>query len=113
MPVRLNLSLYQANPEKALLTITKEDDNTAQDLTGASIEVYVKPTRDTADDDPDVTLLSTGSGEVVITGLATAGMATVTFPNDLPAITQWWRADVIVSGQRKTCAFGSLTVENT
>ncbi len=112
MPVRLNLSLYEANPEKASITIVQEDNNAPQSLTGAVIEVYVKPTRETADTDLSVVKLSTVTSEVVVVSAAN-GTATITFPNTLVAGTHWWRADVIITGQRKTCAFGSLVVENT
>lgn len=112
MPVRLNLSLYEGNPEKASITIVQEDNNAPQNLTGAVVEAYVKSTRELADTDLSVTKLSTVSGGVVITS-AENGTATITFPNTLPAGTHWWRVDVIIAGQRKTCAFGSLVVEDT
>ena len=112
MPVRSNLTLYEANPEKASITILKEDDGLAQNLTGATIETYVKPTASTADADGSVVKLSTATGEIVVVSAA-AGTATITFPATLGAGTKWWRTDVIISGQRKTCVFGSLYIENT
>lgn len=112
MPDRLNILLYEGNVEKASLVITKEDDDTPQDITAAFIEVYIKPDRDVADNDGSVVKLSDSTGEVVKTS-PLLGQATVTFPDDLPAGTLWWRVDVILSGQRKTACFGTLLIENT
>jgi hypothetical protein len=113
MPVRINLTLYEANPERATITVVQEDNNLPVDLTGGLIEVFVKPTATTADADGSVVKLSTTAGSVLISSPATAGIAVIIFPSTLSSGTKWWRADVVISGQRKTCAFGSLTVENT
>lgn len=112
MPVRINLTLYEANPEKASITVIQEDNNAPQNLTGAVIEVYIKPTAATADADGSVVKLSTVTGEVVVTSIPN-GTATITFPDTLSAGTKWYRADVIITGQRKTCVFGSITIVNT
>jgi len=111
MPLRKNITLYEGNIETIALVVTTEDDGLAQDLTFATVEVYLKPNKDTDDGDASVVLLSTETGEVVKT-TPLDGEATITFPSDLSAGTLWWRVDVIINNRRKTAVYGSLYVEN-
>lgn len=112
MPSRLNPKIYEGNDEKMSIIISDEDDGTPQNLTGATVEVYIKDASDTPDDDVSVVKLSNQTSGVSITDAA-AGVALISFPNTISAGTLWWRVDVILSGSRKTACYGALTVVNT
>jgi hypothetical protein len=109
---RKNITLYESNVERAVLTIIKQDDGTAQDITSAVIEVYIKANATTADGSAGVVKLSTETGEIVKT-TPLSGICTVTFPDNIQSGTRWWRVDVILNNQRKTACYGSFTIENT
>jgi hypothetical protein len=107
------LTLNENNDEDIAIKITTNDpeDNTALDLTGDSLEVFLKVSAGTSDTDPSSFKGSTGTGEITITD-AVNGRATVSLPHTAVVTTmKWWRVDVIDSGGlRKTAVFGSVTV---
>ncbi|WP_246267783.1 hypothetical protein [Nonomuraea typhae] len=111
MTTRRDLTLIQVNDETVDLAITQHDSGAAQDLTGATVECYLKPTAQTADDGAGVTKLSTATGEITITS-AVGGTCQIAVPAAAltTAGTRWWRADVILSGKRRTCVYGPLHV---
>lgn len=113
MPVSRDLELYQGNQETFTITVTK-DDGTVQNLTGLTVNLWIKPARETADTDPLVIKLSTSTGEIVLT-TPLAGLCTVTVPASALALAgrRWWRCDVLVGGQPKTAAYGPLKVIDT
>jgi hypothetical protein len=101
------ITLNEANDENIRLTVTTNvpTAGTALDLTGLSLEAFVKPTRATADSDGAV-----WKGTTVITDAAN-GKATVSVPGSALTTTQtWWRVDVLSGGLRKTAIYGALTV---
>lgn len=110
MPLQRELELFQGNQEIFTVTVTK-DDGTVQNLTGLTVNVYLKPARETSDLDGQVIKLSTATGEVVLT-TPLAGLCTVTVPASALALAgrRWWRCDVIIGGQPKTAAYGPLKV---
>jgi hypothetical protein len=80
------------------------------ELTGLSLEAFVKPTRATADSDGAVWKGTTTGGQITITDAA-AGKATISIPGSALTTTQtWWRCDVLSGGLRKTAVYGVLTV---
>lgn len=110
MPSRRELALLQRNTETVRLTILDEDTGTPQDLTGVTVEVYVKPSAETDDDDPSVTLLT-----AVAQSPASAGIATLTVPADVLAAAgeSWWRVDCVAGDSRKTAMYGPFIVRDT
>lgn len=110
MPLQKDLELFQGNQEIFTITVSK-DDGTVQNLTGLTVNVYLKPARETSDTDPSVIKLSTATGEIVLT-TPTSGLCTVTVPTTALATAgrRWWRCDVVISGQPKTAAYGPLKV---
>lgn len=117
MPERINVTLYESNDETMDIVVYEEPEFdgqplVVQDLTGATIEVYVKPTKETDDDDPGNLLLSTQTSGIVVTD-AENGAATVTFPDNITPGTHWWKVDVILNGQRKTACSGTFMIEDT
>jgi hypothetical protein len=114
MPTRRELVLLQRNNETVRLDITQDDTGTPQDLTGVTVEVYVKPNAETDDTDDAVTLLST-PGDIVIDPPGTDGIAILTIPAEVTAAAgeSWWRADCIVGTSRKTAMYGPFIVRDT
>lgn len=108
MPDKTPLTLYQGNTEQVDITVTL--DGAVYDLTGATLNAYFKATPGTADDDPGVTLLTTGDGIEVTE--AAAGQATITVPAAALATAghRWYRVDVVAAGATRTCVYGPCYV---
>jgi hypothetical protein len=107
------LLLNQGNDEFPTLALTKSD-GTPYNLAGATVEMYVKPSAVTPDDDTRVLKLSTATGEITVTD-ATGGLATVNIAAaDLAIpVARYYRADIIASGSRHTALFGVMSVQYT
>lgn len=106
------ISLNENNDENVKVTITTNvpTDGTALDLTGKTVEAYLKPSKATADSDPAVWKGSTATSGVTVTDAAN-GKATVSIPAASITTTQaWWRVDVLSGGLRKTAIYGTVTV---
>ena len=110
MGARRDLKLIEGNPETVRETVTDDDTGSPYDLTGATINFYIKPSADTADTDPSVTKLSTSTSEITVTDAA-GGVCTVAVPPQA-AGTLWRRLDVVTAGQAKTAVYGPLYVLN-
>lgn len=112
MPASVALALFEGNTDTITLTITKAADSTAEDLTGKTVEVYFKPTATTPDNDVSVTKLMSPT-DVTITNAA-GGLAQFTVPAAVVASpgSTFWRVDVVVGGNRRTAAYGTVTTEN-
>lgn len=112
MANQMDLTLNENNDENVKVTITTNDptDGTAVDLTGKTVEAFVKPSKSTADADGSVWKGSTATSGVTVTDAA-AGKATISIPASALTTTQtWWRCDVVSGGLRKTAVYGVLTV---
>lgn len=110
MPQRTDLTLIEGNTETVRETVTDDDTGTAFDLTGRTVEFYVKANATVSDTDPSVVKLSTATGEITITD-AINGVCEVTVPAQQPG--SWWRRlDVVDGTDRKTAIYGPLYVVN-
>lgn len=100
-----NIVLGQNNDEVVNLTITSA--GVAWDLTGATVEVVVKPLAATPDSDPAAIHAAVTITDPV-NGLATAGITAA----QLAAAGRWyWHADVIdAGGDRKTALYGDVLI---
>ncbi len=113
MTTQAYLLLNQGNDELPDLTLTKSD-GTPYNLTGATVEMFIKPSAVTSDSDSRVLKLSTATGEITVTD-ATGGLATV----DIAAaglaipIARYYRVDIIASGSRHTALGGVMAVQYT
>lgn len=100
-----NIVLGQNNDEAINLAITSS--GAVWDLTGATVEVVIKPTAATLDTDPAAI-----NATVAITdppnGLATATITAA----QLAAAGRWyWHCDVIATdGERKTALYGDVLI---
>jgi hypothetical protein len=115
VPTRRELVLLQRNDETVRLNITQDDTGDPQDLTGVTVEVFIKPNAETADDDDAVTVLSTATSAIVIDPPGSDGIAILTVPAEVTATAgeSWWRADCVVAGDRKTAMYGPFIVRDT
>lgn len=104
-----DITLMEHNDETLDVTITK--NGSALNLTGYTIEAYLKATSATADADATTEKLSTTTGEITITNAAT-GQAEIAIPAvDLADTTHtFWRLDVVNAGKRNTVFSGKVTV---
>lgn len=108
MPSRVNLVLYQVNTEEFTVAVTL--DGSAYDLTGATVEVYIKPTAATSDTDLSVSKLTIGGGITVLD--VPGGRVRVTVPSGVltdPGL-HWYRVDVVAALARRTAVLGTLYV---
>lgn len=114
MPTRRELVLLQRNTETVTLTFTQADTGDPQDLAGVTVEVYVKANAETSDDDATL-LTTTGAGGIAVSSPSTDGAAVMTVPADLTADAgeSWWRADLVIGGDRKTAMYGPFIVRDT
>jgi hypothetical protein len=110
MGERRDLKLIEGNPETVREIVTDDDTGLPLDLTGKTINFYIKPSADTVDTDPSVTKLSTATSGITVTDAA-GGICTVAVPAQA-AGTLWRRLDVVTAGQPKTAVYGPLYVLN-
>lgn len=110
MPTYQYLRLYQSNDEQLTGTVLAAD-GAAQDLTGVTLDMFLKPSPETADDDPSVTVLSTSTGEISIDDAA-AGTYTVTISDSVLTTVdrQWYRIDATTGGSTRTVTYGPLEI---
>lgn len=111
MGVRRDLTFIEGNPETVRETVTDDDTGNPLNLVGKTINFYIKPSPDVADDDASVTKLSTSTGEITITDAA-GGICAVAVPAQQPPGTFWHRLDVVAAGQPKTAVYGPLYILN-
>lgn len=109
MPAKTDLTLIEGNVETVRHTITQDDTGTPLNLTGLTIEFYLKPDASVPDSDPSVTKL-TNPADITITD-AVNGVCEVVVPAQAAGI-RWRRLDVIQGGSRRTAAYGPLIVVN-
>lgn len=106
------ISLNENNDENVnvIATTNVPTAGTALDLTGKTVEAYLKPSKATADGDGAVWKGSTATTGVTVTD-APNGHLTVNIPAASVTTTQtWWRVDVLSGGLRKTVIYGAVTV---
>lgn len=102
------LTLTEGNDEA--VSITARVDGEVYDLTGKTLEMYIKT--DANQDDDDADLLSSGGGEIVATD-ADGGVAEVSIPGEMLTTDKtFWRYDVVDSGARHTILYGPLHLNN-
>jgi hypothetical protein len=112
-----DITIGQYNDETLALTITIANPSPPpatlpKDITGLTLEIYLKPTAAALDTDPGVFKLSTATGEIVITnptgGLATATIAAADIT--LTTTPAFWRLDILTAGKRNTALFGAVHI---
>lgn len=111
MPNNEDLSVFEINNETATAVVYQEGTTTPQSLSGATIELYVKTTASTTDGDSSTVKLSTATGEITITDAAN-GAISITFPSFASPGTRWYRLDTIITGKRRTAAYGNFVITN-
>lgn len=112
MATQQALTLYEANDENVTVAVTTNDPvtGTVLDLTGATVEAFLKVAASTPDNDAGVWKGSTATGEITLTD-AVNGLLEIAIPGSAVTTTKgWWRCDVVVSSRRKTAAYGQVTV---
>lgn len=112
MANNVSLTLNENNDEDILVSVTTNQPavGTKLDLTGVTVEAYLKKSASTSDTDP-TTWKGTSASEITITD-AVNGALTVSIPAaSITTAMHWWRVDVIDSdSKRKTAVFGTVTV---
>lgn len=106
------LTLNENNDENINIIVTTNNPTpgTVLNLTGMTVEGYLKVSAATSDVDGSTWKGSTATGEVTLTDAA-AGKATIAVPASAVVTGKgWWRCDVISAGKRKTAAYGVITV---
>lgn len=104
-------ALREANDEDIDVTLTtnRPAPDTALNLTGLTLQAFLKPSAATADGDPSV-WQGTSAAEITITNAA-AGQASIAIPaSAVTTAKKWWRIDVISAGRRKTALYGDVAV---
>jgi hypothetical protein len=107
----VDIGLAEFNDETLALTITSS--GSALNLTGITLEMYLKTASGIADTDPSTLKLSTVTGEIVITnptgGLATAAIASSHLQPG-GTVYGWYRVDTINAGKRNTAIYGKVAI---
>lgn len=113
MPRKLAQTLNQGNDEPLLGTVIDEDGGLPEDLSGVTLNMYIKPTRQTADTDGSVTKLSTSTGEITIVS-APAGTYRVEVPDSVLSVAglRWYRVDAVSGTDVRTVVYGPLRVRD-
>jgi hypothetical protein len=106
------ITLNENNDENVIVTITTNQPiaGTALNITGKTIEAYLKVSAATSDTDGSTWKGSTALSTVTIND-GPGGTAEVLIPAaSITTSMGWWRVDVITSGKRKTAVYGPVTV---
>lgn len=109
MPTLLALSVIEDNDPTVDITVLQADGVTAQDITGLSPVLVIKPSADSPDSSG--TTITT-SGGLTVTD-AVAGTLTAFIPHTLLESPgrQWYRVDVIDGGgDTTTVLYGPFTI---
>lgn len=116
MAIRRDLTgddaLREANDEDldVVLTTNKPTPGTVLNLTGKTLEAFLKPAAATADNDPGAWKGTTAGGEITVTDAA-GGKASIAIPAAAVVTAKgWWRVDVLDGGKRKTALYGTVAV---
>jgi hypothetical protein len=112
MPTRRALTVNQSNDETLTGTVLDEQ-GAPLNLTGVTLEMLLKPSEATPDDDASVTVLSTTGGGITVNAPLT-GAYSVAIPDT--ALTEagirWYRVDAVQGTSRKTIVYGPLKVRD-
>lgn len=112
MANNVGITLNENNDEDIDIVVTTNQpaDGTIVDLTGLTLEAFLKTSAQVGDADPTTWKGSTVTSEITLTD-PTNGKASISIPSTAVITTMhWWRVDVISGGKRKTGAFGSVAV---
>lgn len=112
MAVKRDLTLNENNDEEilAVLTTNQPTAGTALNLTGLTLEAFLKVDAATSDVDGSTWKGTTAGGQITVTNAA-GGEVSISVPAS--AITTsmgWWRLDVLSGSLRKTALYGAVTV---
>ena len=110
MPIRRDLSVTQGNHTTIDVAITDSDTGGPYDLTGVTVEVYLKATAGQADNDAGTILLTSPSNIQINSAVNGTCTVTIIAANLPTAGRRWWRLDCVASGQRRTVMFGPMYV---
>src|SRR5260370_5699238 len=108
--IEVDITLAEFNDETLALTITSGGN--PYNITGLTLEMYLKQSAGELDTDPNVVKLSTVTGEITITNGA-GGLASVAIASANLAASKtygWYRVDIINAGKRNTALFGKVGV---
>jgi len=107
----VDIGLAEFNDETLALAITSS--GSPLNLTGLTLEMYLKTASGIADTDPSTLKLSTATGEITITnaagGLATAAVASSHLQPG-GTVYNWYRLDTVNAGKRNTAIFGKVAI---
>lgn len=109
-----NITLNENNDEDVSVSITTNipAQGTTLNITGMTVEAYLKLSAATADTDASTWKGSTATSGVVMTD-AFNGLVTVSIPASSVLLSmKWWRVDVISGGKRKTAVYGTVSVND-
>ena len=114
------ITLNEANDEEVICFVTtnRNTDGTVANppiplnLTGVSLEAYLKIGPKTLDSDGSTWKGTSTAGDIVVMD-AVAGKVAVNIPGTAISTSMaWWRLDTISSGKRKTAMGGTVTVND-
>lgn len=112
MAEKRDLTLNENNDEEilAVLVTNQPADSTPLDLTGLSLEAFLKVSAATSDADGSTWKGTSVGGEVTVTAAAN-GEVSINVPASAVTTSMgWWRLDVLDGGLRKTALYGDVTV---
>lgn len=112
MVAKQDLSLNENNDEEVLaaLTTNQPTTGTTLDLTGLTVEAFLKVNAATGDADASTWKGSTATTGVTITN-AVDGQVSILIPaSAVTTAKTFWRLDVLDGGLRKTALYGAVTV---
>jgi hypothetical protein len=111
---KTDITLNENNDEnlKIVVATNVPTAGTVLNITGMTVEAFLKTAAATPDADASVWKGSTATAEITITD-GPAGKATVAIPASAIDTTKgWYRVDVISAGKRKTATYGVVTVND-
>jgi hypothetical protein len=108
----LALTLNENNDEEilAVLTTNQPADDTPLDLTGMTLEAYLKVSAATSDVDGSTWKGTSGGGDITVTDAANGEVSVMVPAASITTAMKWWRLDILDGGLRKTALYGDVTV---
>jgi hypothetical protein len=109
---KVDLTLNENNDEEILATLVTNQPapDTALNLTGKTLEAFLKASAATSDADGSTWKGTSGGGQITVTNAANGAITVAVPASAITTSMKWWRVDVLSGALRKTALYGDVTV---
>lgn len=107
-------TLNENNDEEILASLTTNQPvaDTVLNLTGKTLEAFLKMTASTSDADGSTWKGTSAGGQITVLDAPNGAISIAIPASAITTAMAWWRVDVLSGGLRKTAQYGVVTVTN-